>query len=808
MVYFDETLAFVRNECIMVRNISTVAMMAALFSAAFAQGDAEAGQLFHYSNAPYEGPVYSFQSGDDGIGPYSNLITDGSGAFYGTTYKGGPIGGGPFDGKGTVYKLIPRRNGFDEIVLYSFRGKPDGWEPHGALFEDRSGALYGTTYYGGSADLGTVFKLTPGPRGYVESILHSFLGGVDGDYPDSSLIADASGAVYGTTQGGGGGMYGNGTVFKLTPANGTAYSESIVYAFKGGTDGANPSGSLIADMSGAFYGTTSNGGGGTYGNGTVFKLTPHQSGYRESVLYRFQGGLDGANPFGALLADGSGAFYGTTTAGGAANAGTVFKLSSNASGYSESVLYGFDGIVEYCPQSSLVADSAGALYGTTSGTGIGGTKSLGTVFKLTPGTNGYTEHIIHRFAGGSEGSNPFDSLILTTAGTLFGTTNGHYTNDGSVFALSPHGGQYTLQLLHSFHREDDGAHPFGGVTPGALGVLYGTTMGGGTIDQGTVFEAVPSANGFREQVLYRFQGGENGLTPFTAPIADSAGALYGTTGGTVYKLTPNGSKYKETILHDFRRADGFDPSSLIVDGRGALYGANQYGGPHQSGAVFKLTPTHGGYAYNIIHAFKHAGDGDFPAAPLIGDGTGALYGTTSQGGSGSAGTVFKLTPIGGRYSETILHNFDNNIDGAYPTTNLILDGSGAVYGTTSLGPGNGGCGAVFKLTPSHGMYVETFLHVFTANPDGCQPSGSLIRESNGVIYGTTEFGGDSGQGCIFQVSAEGGSDTESVLYSFTNDILEGGHPTGSIFADARGAIYGTTYDGGRLGQGTIYLLVP
>lgn len=788
-------------------------MLAALLSVAPAQRSEAAGlQPFQIITAPSEGPVYSFQSGDDGIGPYSNLITDGSGAFYGTTYKGGPIGGGPFDGKGTVYKLIPRQNGYDEIVLYSFRGKPDGWEPHGALLEDRAGALYGTTYYGGVADLGTVFKLTRGPRGYVESILHNFLGGVDGDYPDSSLIADASGDLYGTTDGGGGGKYGNGTVYKLTPnggSHGTGYSESIVYAFNGGTDGAQPFGPLIADKNGAFYGTTVNGGGFTRsGNGTVYKLKPNQNGYSESVLYRFQGGLDGANPFDALLPDGAGSFYGTTTAGGTANAGTVFKLSKNARGYSESVVYSFDGIVEYCPRSALVADSAGALYGTTSGAGIGGTKSLGTVFKLTPGASGFTENIIHRFAGGPEGSNPFDNLVLTTTGMLYGTTNGNYRNDGSVFALSPRGGRYSEQLLHSFHRYDDGAHPFGGVTPGSLGVFYGTTTGGGMIDQGTVFEATPSANGFRERVLYRFRGGENGLTPFTSPIADSAGALYGTTDGTVYKLTPQGSTYIETILHDFRREDGFSPSALIADGRGALYGANQYGGAHTSGTVFKLIPSNEGYTYDVIHAFKEAGDGDYPAAPLIIDGTGALYGTTSLGGTGSAGTVFKLTPMGGGYSETILHSFDNNVDGANPSTNVIFDAFGALYGTTSSGPGNYSCGAVFKLTPRHGIYVETFLHAFKANPDGCQATGSLIRASNGVIYGTTEYGGASGQGCIFEVKTEGASDIESVLYSFTNDVIQGGHPTGSIFADARGAIFGTTYDGGQLGQGTIFVVMP
>jgi uncharacterized repeat protein (TIGR03803 family) len=400
--------------------------------------------------APVESVLHSFTGvAGDGAFPQAALIADESGALYGTTSSGGNHVGG------IVFKLTPPGRGqtvWTETVLHSFTGMPgDGENPRGALIADE-GALYGTTVLGGSSSCsglgcGTVFKLTPpaeGQTAWTETVLYSFKGGNDGANPSASLIADESGALYGTTELGGSGTScfgsGCGTVFKLTPpADGqTVWTETVLYRFNGGSDGNFPEASLIADERGALYGTTSSGGGSNCPGsvcGTVFKLTPPADGqtvWAETVLYSFKGGSDGANPTASLVADDSGTLYGTTFFGGSSNCsgfgcGTVFKVSPPTeaeASWTETVLYGFKGGNDGAgPSASLIADDRGGLYGTTLGGGVGpstlcpGSNVLftgcGTVFKLKPPGDrrtAWTETVLYRFTGGSDGSNPVASL--------------------------------------------------------------------------------------------------------------------------------------------------------------------------------------------------------------------------------------------------------------------------------------------------------------------------------------------------------------------------------------------------------------
>src|ERR1700730_2921679 len=233
-----------------------------------------------------------------------------------------------------------------ETVLYSLTSGSDGANALAGLISDNQGALYDTTEIGGTGNVGTVLKLTPpanGQTAWTETVLYSFKGGSDGATPIAGLIADNSGALYGTTAGGGSGN--NGTVFKLTPpAKGqTAWTENVLHSFKGGSGGATPIAGLIADNSGALYGTTAGGGSGN--NGTVFKLTPPtkgQTAWTETVLHSFKGGSGGATPIAGLIADNSGALYGTTAGGGSGNNGTVFKLTPPTKGqtaWTETVLH-------------------------------------------------------------------------------------------------------------------------------------------------------------------------------------------------------------------------------------------------------------------------------------------------------------------------------------------------------------------------------------------------------------------------------------------------------------------------------------
>ena len=378
-----------------------------------------------------ERPLHWFGAPSDGAKPAAPLLIDASGSLYGTTVTGGTSIACP-GGCGTVFKLTPGAHGYSESVLHDFRGGSDGAAAFGGLAIDASGALYGTTAAGGGdgcggAGCGTVYKLTPAKSGYVETVLYSFQGGTDGAAPRfGSLTLDATGALYGTTQFGGTGCRSNGcgTVFKLTPHRG-GYSESVLYRFAGGNDGATPLYGVIADSRGILFGTTTAGGfaGCAHGNGcgTIFALAPLRNGYVAGILYRFSGGDDGAGP-NALTGDGSGALCGTTVARGAGRNGTVFKLALTRNGYVESTLFSFgDGATGSGPAGSLLIDANGALYGTTLS---GGRFGNGTAYKLSPTRFGYRQTILYDFgASQGDGGWPQAGLVADAKGRLFGTVS-------------------------------------------------------------------------------------------------------------------------------------------------------------------------------------------------------------------------------------------------------------------------------------------------------------------------------------------------------------------------------------------------
>jgi uncharacterized repeat protein (TIGR03803 family) len=431
------------------------------------------------SSAPAQSlmPLHAFNQ-SDGAYPKAGLIADQGGSLYGTTYEGG-------SGYGTVFQLKPFINDIGQTVwidtvLHSF-GKSDGAYPEAGLIADLQGALYGTTYEGGSNGYGTVFKLTPPANGltaWTQTVLYNFCNESecsDGAYPLAGLIADQQGALYGTTYEGGDTLscYGGcGTVFKLTPpAKGkTAWTHAVLsrndFDNPGDEYFAYPRAGLIADSTGALYGTTY--GGGLLGAyGSVFKLTPPANGqtaWTETLLYSFcqqSHCADGSNPAAGLIADKDGALYGTTYYGGIAfgcfdvyQCGTVFKLTPPANGqtaWTHTVLYSFcndddckDGSY---PAGGLIADQQGALYGTTYEGGSG----YGTIFKLTPPANGqtappaicvprdpscWTLTVLRRFGNGSDGAYPLAGLFADPQGALYGTTYEGGAGYGTVFKLT------------------------------------------------------------------------------------------------------------------------------------------------------------------------------------------------------------------------------------------------------------------------------------------------------------------------------------------------------------------------------------
>jgi uncharacterized repeat protein (TIGR03803 family) len=361
-----------------------------------------------------------------------------------------------------------------ESVLHSFAADGrDGYNPYAGLAIDTAGNLYGTTYVGGASGAGTVFKVTPTG---TETVLQS-LGGAEGANPYfAGVVRDKAGNLYGTTTAGG--ANGSGTVFKLSPTG----TETVLHSFTlDGKDGVFPHAGLVLDKTGNLYGTTSFGGASSYG--TVFKVTPSGA---ETVLYSFKGGTDGCSPFTAGVVLGKkGVLYGTTSGCGANAVGTVFKLTPTGV---ETVLHSFavDGKDGFNPYAGLVLDkTTGNLYGTTY---YGGASGFGTVFKLTPTG---TETVLHSFANdGTDGYHPWASLVLDKTGNLYGTTvYGGTGGVGTVFKLTATG---TETVLHNFANDGtDGVTPYAGLVLGKKGILYGTTYVGGSLGHGTVFKIVP-----------------------------------------------------------------------------------------------------------------------------------------------------------------------------------------------------------------------------------------------------------------------------------------------------------------------------
>ena len=361
-------------------------------------------------------------------------------------------------------------------TLYKFKGGKDGNGAFAGLIFDLAGNLYGTTVYGGANNAGTVFELTPtSTGGWTQSVLYSF-DCADGCNPQSeSLIFDGAGNLYGVTPGGG--LYGRGVVFELTPTS-SGWTESVLYSFTGGADGSGPSG-VIFDAAGNLYGTTWNGGRTSCGNGcgVVFKLAPTSSGWNESVLYSF--GPDGQNSNADLIFDNLGNLYGVTWYGGTYGWGTVFRLAPKSDGsWTESGLYQFKGDKDGAhPRARLIFDSAGNLYGTT---GNAYTSGYGIVFELVPNSNGtWTKRTLHQFTGGKDGTNPDGDLVFDSAGNLYGTTPfGGADGYGVVFKLTPTStGRWKYHVLHAF-KDSPGAYPYAGLVFDGVGTLYGTTMGG------------------------------------------------------------------------------------------------------------------------------------------------------------------------------------------------------------------------------------------------------------------------------------------------------------------------------------------
>jgi uncharacterized repeat protein (TIGR03803 family) len=631
-----------------------------------------------------------------------------------------------------------------------------------------------------------------------------------------------------------------------------AQTEQVLHDFVILPFGANPSSGVIEDSAGNLYGTANE--GGTYNNGVVFELTPGAkgSGWSQKILHTFSD-LEELTSLPGVTLDGGGNLYGTIPNGGAYGCGAVYKLSPTAGGE-----WTYEIIHSFCasstdasePMGSLTFDQKGNLYGTSY---AGGTYKQGSVFQLSPSTNGdWVERILYSFGSKQVGGTlPEFEVTIDASGNIFGTTtaggneNCNYENRpagcGVVFELTEAGGLWNENILYTFgtnHEEDDYVGPAAGLVLDSAGNLYGSVPY-------ALYELEPTAEG---PWSFTTLPSPEGFVSGTLAL-DKAGSLYGETvdggngNGSAFELQNTAGGWMLETIYSFPSSDlNLYPSGgLMVDSRGDLFGvAYRSSNEDYNGTVFELIPSATDtWTEEAIYLFPQR-DGDYPNGDLIADSVGNLYGVAKDSGENTnclpsyyCGVAFRLSPLqGGTWQYDILYDFSLSASvvgagggPAGPTSGLVFDSSGNLYGTTQEGGpyGSWGDGAVFKLSPTaSGPWQETTLYEFGGVPnDGILPVSKLLFDSAGNLYGTTTTGGRRPIDCncyggtIFELSPQtDGTWRETQLYTFKGGI-EGSEPLAGLVWDQSGNLYGTTAEGGGspnceygAGCGTVFKLAP
>ncbi|WP_158267480.1 choice-of-anchor tandem repeat GloVer-containing protein [Adhaeribacter arboris] len=520
---------------------------------------------------------------------------------------------------------------------------------------------------------------------------------------------------------------------------------------------------------------------GPQGGGAAFTINRSGTNFKvRKGFYKL-----GISPFGDLTLGKDGNFYGMTANRGNYGYGTIFKMSPAGK---VSILHHFNHPDGTGPAGNLVQGADGNFYGMTY---VNGEYRKGTIFKITP--NGVFT-VLKSFDYTNDGGNPWGSLVQGTDGNFYGMTllGGKY-NYGTIFKMTPKG-VYTV--LRSFNGTTNGGSPYGNLVQGKDGNFYGMTSAGGTHGYGTIFKVTPTGT---YTVLRALNGTTDGSIPGGSLIQATDGNFYGMTYaggeqyyGTIFKISSKGAF---TVIHHLSSEDGGHAYGTLVRGSdGNFYGMASDGGKNYNGTIFKLTP---GGTFTVLKHLDFATTGANPRGSLVQGKDGSFYGMAGSYGPSSYGTIFKITP-GGTF--TLLVSLPDNNQGNAPYGSLVQGKDGYYYGTTSQG-GKYGNGTIFKMC-TDGTF--TTLHSLNINTDGAYPEGNLIQATDGNLYGTAPSGGSKGYGTIFRITPGG---TFKVLHSF--DFSSNGRaPYGGLIQGNDGDFYGITYQGGKIGGGTIYKITP
>jgi len=713
------------------------------------------------------------------IGDYSTaaLIAGSDGNYYGTSYFGG------LQNEGSVYKMTP---GGDLTTLVEF-GDETGRNPDAPLVEGSDGNFYGSTFLGGGNNCGTIFRITPGGD---LSTLVEFTGNGSlnkGDRP-RGLVEGAGGLLYGTTMFGG--EHGKGTIFHLTHAG--ELTTLVQFTGVGGTHrGARVYEGLTLGNDGNFYGTTW--AGGPSDCGTVYKMTPEGT---LTTLIDFTGDgseNQGARPDSTLLLGSNGNFYGTTDAGGVGfvsgqphtGNGTIFKMTPAGV---LTTMAAFAGSSASRPVSIVegVGGDEGIFYGTTM---WGGAFGQGSFFSLTPEG---TLTTLLEFSTGSTLPTFTTHLVSGLDGDLYGTSR-----DG-IFKISLSEGLTELVEFAGFGWMGIGVTSVSALEEDGAGNLYGLTQNGGRDDLGAIFKLTP-ADQLTSLLSFAGDGPSNkGANPVAGMRYDGSGNFYGTTRGggaldkgSLFKMTSAGvlTTLVEFTGNGTSNRGAYPSAAMILASDGNLYGTTEEGGAFDNGTVFKMTPA--GMLTTLIE-FTGQGvvnRGGHPSAAVVEARDGNFYGTTGEGGLTDLGTIFKITPAGELTTLVEFTGDGASNKGAYPSAAVIEASDGNFYGTTEYG-GADDYGTLFKMTPA-GMLTTLVEFTRDGTSVGAQPIAALVEARDGNIYGTTSRGAAGDLGTIFEITPPS---VFTTIYQFGNYYYdnEDGRPNAGLTLASDGDLYGTT----------------
>ncbi len=728
-------------------------------------------QFRAWAGPVYE-PVAAFDTGP--ILPGSgNLLLHSDGNLYGTALG---------EGFGTIYKTTLSG---DINVLVRFTGTSGpakGRKPDAGVVSDSSGALWGTTSAGGAADLGTVFKVDLN-TGALTTLVE--FNGTNGSTPEAELVSDGNGFFWGTTYTGG--ALDNGTIFKINTHTGTFTTFAEFTGTSGALKGSAPFAALVNDGNGYLWGATTAGGGANCG--TIFKINSSTGAFTTVTE------LIGTSA--ALVSDGNGFFWGTTFSGGANNSGTIFKIDANTGAVT--TVFEFDNTNGGGPRGKLLSDGNGSFWGTTSNS-----FNPGTVFKYNIATGILTVPIVF---GIFSGQAPLSGLISDGNGSFWGTTSTGFYISGSIFKLNAQTGALTAEF--PLRPKPNGDNPAAGLVSDGNGFLWGT---GNPYSQarnepyGTAFKVNPSTGALVGVVKFAYPNTADGLFPGAPLYNDGNGFLWGTTSqggdpslgyGTVFKL--EASTGVLTTLVKFTGTSGAAKGRsgggpLLDGGDGFLWGTTSAGGAGDFGTVYKIDPHTGAFMTVVEFSGKTGNAKGSSPGIFYSDGNGWLWGTTGGGGAQNMGTIFKLSANTAALTTLIEFTGTSGLaKGSSPTGALVDDGNGFLWGTTFQG-GAANVGTIFKLNTSTSALTTIAEFTGASGPiSGYYPQCNLVNDGHGTLWGMT-YGSGGDYGSIFTITTNG---VFSNVLSFTGTSgnVPGARPrAGGLLRYADGNFYGATSD--------------